>query len=470
MFSRSTWNVRWRPAGRLAVAFRLAVLALLVFATGGPAVQAEDESPAAFFRADRERLRQMQQRAAPVVVQRPTHLIRRGAPVRGFARVAPPVEGATPPVDGAAPNPATPVDAPVDTANPVPPASEPASSPPAPPVVAAPAEKPAVVKPVEANFFVLVIGDSLGQMLGQGLTEAFADQPEVSILRKARENTGLVRDDYFDWIKGVNDLLATSGKINIAVMMIGSNDRQSLREGANAYETRQPRWREIYGDRVEAITKAFRDRKIPLVWVGLPIMKSDRFSADMAAFNEIYQERAVKAGATYVDTWEAFLDDRGQFAAYGPDVNGQFQKLRAGDGVHFTRPGARKLAHFVESEIRHAIEGSRPAVDPMVSIAPPVAVAPAPPPVAPAAPAPGPLIVALPAPAAPPEVVIPVKPEAGVVSPLTGPAIAADGALATRAARPASGGAQALLDRALVQGQPLEARPGRADDFRWPRN
>ena len=357
MFARSTWRDRLRPPGRLTLVLRLVALAALILATGGPAVQAEDESPAAFFRADRERMRLMQQRAAPVVVQRPTHLIRRGAPVRGFARVAPVDSNARPVDPNAAPNPTTPADGAVDTANPAAPATEPT---PAAPVVAAPTETPVPSKPVEASFFVLVIGDSLGQMLGQGLTEAFADQPDVSILRKARENTGLVRDDYFDWVKGVNDLLANSGKINIAVMMIGSNDRQALREGANAYDVRQQRWRESYGDRVEAITKAFRDRKIPLVWVGLPVMKSDRFSADMAAFNEIYQDRAVKAGATYVDTWEAFLDDRGQFAAYGPDVNGQFQKLRAGDGVHFTRPGARKLALLARSaaSCRHGLLGN----------------------------------------------------------------------------------------------------------------
>ena len=29
--------------------------------------------------------------------------------------------------------------------------------------------------------------------------------------------------------------------------------------------------------------------------------------------------------------------------------------------------------------------------------------------------------------------------------------------------------AEALLDRALVQGRPIDPRPGRADDFSWPR-
>src|SRR5206468_2986462 len=47
---------------------------------------------------------------------------------------------------------------------------------------------------------------------------------------------------------------------------------------------------------------------------------------------------------------------------------GQVRRLRAGDGVHFTRPGARKLAHYVEREIRRlmtnrAIPVALPAPD-----------------------------------------------------------------------------------------------------------
>ena len=35
----------------------------------------------------------------------------------------------------------------------------------------------------------------------------------------------------------------------------------------------------------------------------------------------------------------------------GPDFEGQPRKLRSDDGVYFTKPGARKLAHYVEREI-----------------------------------------------------------------------------------------------------------------------
>ena len=470
-------------------------VALAFFAATAPSAIAEEETAGAFFR--NERARQTQQSAPrPEVVQRPTHLIRHSAPVRGFARVRPteirPEAPATPSPEIAKPV-EPPATAPDDVAAPAPENVPPASTPPAvadgePPPIGEAAPAPALpaaippppapvvaVKPSDPTFFVLVLGDSLGQQLGQGLTEAFADQPDVSILRKARENTGLVRDDYFDWVKGARDILAASGKVNIAVMMLGSNDRQALREGANSFDLRQPRWREIYGDRVEAISAMFREKKIPLVWVGLPVMKSDRFSTDMAFLNEIYQDRAGKAGADFVDIWEAFLDDRGQYANYGPDVNGLFQKLRAGDGVHFTKPGGRKLAHFVEGEIRHAIEDARPVLDPLAVAAPlPPVAAPAPAPVTPPSDAKvvarAPAIVVLPEPAAPVEVKIPVKPAFGRVTSLTGPAISDGGELATPRRRADGGGSPDAVDRVLVQGLASPSRPGRADDFSWPRN
>src|SRR5690606_1211697 len=100
------------------------------------------------------------------------------------------------------PTPAAPSNAPAD-------ATEAATATPA---VDAPASAPAIraaeAEPADAApaprgpaFTIAVLGDNVGQMLAQGLQEAFADRPEVTVLRRARENTGLVRDDYFDWTK-----------------------------------------------------------------------------------------------------------------------------------------------------------------------------------------------------------------------------------------------------------------------------
>lgn len=304
------------------------------------------------------------------------------------------------------------------------------------------------------TFFVAVIGDSLGQTLAEGLTDSFADQPEVSILRESKADTGLVRDDFYDWTKATQDLLASGKRIDFAVMMIGSNDRQTLRDGkGGAFEPLSPEWKQAYANRIEAIASMFRDKKIPLVWVGLPVLKSERLSADATAFNDLYREYAGKDGATYIDVWQAFANEAGEYSPTGPDVNGQIVKLRASDGVHFTEAGALKLAHFVEPEIRRTFEEMKDKESPESPAISAPAEADLPP--ADAAPANGATQAAPSAPAPPAP-----KPIAGPVLPLTGPVRAPGGELASRA-----GAARPIID----QEQPGEPKPGRADDFSWPR-
>jgi hypothetical protein len=318
---------------------------------------------------------------------------------------------------------------------------------------ARPVEKPADKPAVAPTFFVAVLGDSLGQLLGQGLGEALADRPDVAIQRRAKENSGLVRDDYLDWVQTVRDLLAGTEKIDFAVMMIGSNDRQPLRDADGSHEPRSEKWLAAYTSRIEAIASAFRDRKIPLVWVGLPVLKSERLAEDALAFNELYRTHAGKLGATYLDVWEAFADETGAYSASGPDINGQIVKLRAADGIHFTKAGARKLAHFVEPEIRRRLGDLAPQMAPVAPELVPQA--------------------AVPGIAAPssPEQLAPIKPVVGPVLPLTAPALAPGAALATRldASKEPRTQAGTLIERVFIEGQPLDPRPGRADDFTWPR-
>ncbi len=321
--------------------------------------------------------------------------------------------------------------------------------------------KPAVAP----TYFVAVLGDSLGQMLAQGLSEAFENRPEVAILRKAKENSGLVRDDFFDWTKATRDLLASGEKIDFAVMLIGSNDRQPLRDANGSYEPRSPEWQAAYTQRIDTIAAMFRDKKIPLVWVGLPILRSERLSGDALAFNEFYRAYAEKAGATYIDIWEAFADEAGQYSAFGPDINGQTVRLRAADGVHFTKAGARKLAHFVEPEIRRNLDEAGPKSEPGMPPSPAPNLANVPNPDDAGTPSNLPALPGNEVPPAP-------KPVAGPILPLTGPVLAPGGELATRTttAGTANNTARTLIEQTLQQGRPLAPKPGRADDFSWPRN
>lgn len=418
-------------SGHTAFSTRLkfALLAATILAAAAPEPARAQETDARFWIQDRARYAPRQRyREAPVLMRR-TQPPRRIAPARltpppGLGDPAAPLEGATP-----------------HTAEPAAPA-QPGAEASAP---AAPVPAPAVDAPKPPQFNVAVLGDSLGQLLGQGLQEAFAQRADIGLLRKARENTGLVRDDYFDWPKAVRDLLASGEKIDLAIMILGSNDRQQIRDGQGYLELYSPRWIELYTARVAAIAEAFRERNIRLVWVGLPIMKSASMASGATTVNEIYRQQAAKGGAAFVDIWEAFADERGQYSDFGPDLNGHVVRLRSGDGVHFTKAGARKLAHFVEGGIRNLIIETKPAIEPTVARVDPALAAP----VAPDAATARPEAVSPPSP--------PPKPALGPVLSLT-----------AQSASPGAELARPSASVALPAPPPDAARPGRADDFAWP--
>ena len=76
--------------------------------------------------------------------------------------------------------------------------------------------------------------------------------------------------------------------------------------------------------------------------------------------NEIDRAEVEKLGVKYIDVWDAFADQNGQYDASGPNVDGQIVKLRGPDGIHFTKAGGRKVAHFLEAEIRRVFDKGRP--------------------------------------------------------------------------------------------------------------
>jgi hypothetical protein len=355
---------------------------------------------------------------------------------------------------------------------------------------------------------VLVLGDSMADWLGYGLEDAFAETPEIGVTRKPRANRGLIKTEgreAYDAVTAVREILAGE-KPDFVVMMTGLADRQSIRERAVAKPAAQPaqpnqahpqpnqphaqqtpppaaqptappgdaeaggeeqpaiiaqpetgpsgsathpfrseKWAELYAKRIDETIAALKSKGVPVFWVGLPAIRGTRSTADMVYLNDLYRGRAEKAGIIYVDVWDGFVDENGNYVPQGPDFEGQIRRLRAGDGVHFTKAGARKLAHYVEREIRRV----------MLARGAPLAM-PVPEeketPQAPAAARPG----------APP-----ARPVAGPVVPLTGHTGGAEALLGGGPARGTS--PDPVANKVLVKGDPVPAPAGRADNFAWPR-
>jgi hypothetical protein len=215
----------------------------------------------------------------------------------------------------------------------------------------------------------------------------------------------------------------------------------SARSPNGLYQFREDPWVELYSKKIEEMIAAVKSKGVPVIWVGLPAISGAKGTSDMLFLDSLYREGAGKAGITYVDVWDGFVDERGLFQQKGPDFEGQIRQLRSYDGIYFTKAGARKLAHYVEREITRVLAArSGPIALPTEPATPDINAVPG-------EPAPRPL--------------------AGPILPLMAPSLATDQLLGGPGTRPAA--VDALAARTLVKGEALNPPPGRADDSTWPR-
>jgi hypothetical protein len=226
-------------------------------------------------------------------------------------------------------------------------------------------EKPAAaVQQVEKRAdarVILVIGDFLASGLASGLTDAFAAAPGIRVVNAANGDSGLVRDDFYDWDAEAGALIETH-KPAAVVVLVGTNDRQAMLVGGKREAVLTPPWNAEYRNRTQALASAVAAKGVPLFWVGQLPQRAASANAGMLALNDIFRDATAtgRDGLQYVDVWEGFVDETGRFMERGPDINGQTVALRSGQ-VNVTRAGFRKIAFYVERALARIIADA-PAV------------------------------------------------------------------------------------------------------------
>jgi len=354
-----------------------------------------------------------------------------------------------------------------------------------------------------AHQHILVLGDAMADWLAYGLEGVYSEQSDMGVIRKHKTVSGLIRyqptDEPADWVAAAKSIIASENP-DVIVVMLGLDDRTSIHERAlektdgnssidkkvekkngvkmdatpkprvepaealgddelprakppimapgnrtrslnGIYEFRDELWVELYNNKIDEMIGVLRSKGVPVLWVGLPVVRNPKATSDVLFLDALYRNAADKAGIVYVDVWDGFVDEAGRFLQKGPDFEGQIRQLRSSDGVYFTRAGALKLAHYVEREITRVLAAR-------------------------AAP------VALPTePATPDAVAIPDQPVrrplAGPILPLLAPTLDTDQLLGGPGSPPAP--VDPLVARTLIKGEALKPPAGRADDFAWPR-
>lgn len=202
-------------------------------------------------------------------------------------------------------------------------------------------------------------GDAFADGLLNGLGESLAGDSRLQVPRKHRSLSGLTRNDFEDEMR----VEEAPGRdpVHIAVIMVGYSDRMGLRLPSTgrrvSIDTEE--WRDEYGRRADRLIKALKRQGAAVYWIGLPILRRTDANDDAQVINDIVREKAYLNGIKFIDTQTQFADEAGNYSAYGPDLTGKSRLLREGDGILFTQAGYRKLAHFVEQEIKRDVVRAR---------------------------------------------------------------------------------------------------------------
>jgi hypothetical protein len=195
---------------------------------------------------------------------------------------------------------------------------------------------------------IVVFGDSQAQGVAGGLQRVLLDDPRYKVVNRTHPGAALVHSDT-EWLAPVVNFIAKD-KAEIAVVMLGANDRLDMRDDAGAYvHFRSDTWRDTYAKRADKLLTALTGAGLKVVWCGNPIARSPAYSDDMKYINDIYAGEVARFGGEFLPLWNVIADDQGQFTAYGPDRSGVTERLRNDDGIHFTAAGYELIAERVIS-------------------------------------------------------------------------------------------------------------------------
>lgn len=201
-------------------------------------------------------------------------------------------------------------------------------------------------------FAIVVMGDSLSDGIWASLYRGYIrQQKQVRVVRHGVNSAGFTAHSFeTDFEK-----IAAQGPIDLVVFMVGANDRQRVFAQGNGKEWaafKTEKWHAIYRQNIQRFLGLMQQRKVPVVWIGLPIMRKDDASDDAKMLNGIYRELSTAHGAVFVDIWPVTANKDGEYDPFADDEKGRKRRFRHDDGVHFTDFG-------YDHVLRHVVKVAR---------------------------------------------------------------------------------------------------------------
>ncbi|MFN0218649.1 MAG: DUF459 domain-containing protein [Hyphomicrobium sp.] len=212
--------------------------------------------------------------------------------------------------------------------------------------------------PDDEIYQLTVFGDGYADGLLGSLVESMGADTRLGIQNKVRSVPGVMGAEFDSRIRDLENSI-TGAPLHVAVVMVGEDDRVPLRSQSTGRRVPigSEEWVAEYSRRIDLLMKAIKRANPGVYWVGLPNLSRGEANEQAQKMNDVIRERAYLNGYKFIDAFAGFADENGGYSAYGPDLQGKIRVLRQGDG--FTESGNRKLAHFVEQELRRDLNRAK---------------------------------------------------------------------------------------------------------------
>lgn len=199
---------------------------------------------------------------------------------------------------------------------------------------------------------ILFAGDSMMQGVAPIVISRMRRKfPKGLFVDLSKESTGLTVKRYFDWPTKIKDETIKQ-KFNTVVIFLGPNDPWDIYEGKRRYVFPSKKWEGKYRSRVDEVLEFASARGIRLIWIGLPVMREDRYKKGAEVENRIFREETAKFNFEYMSTEDLLGSVDEPYRKYIVDPKKGKLVVRANDGIHFTSTGLRIISARVEKLIR----------------------------------------------------------------------------------------------------------------------
>lgn len=206
---------------------------------------------------------------------------------------------------------------------------------------------------------VLVLGDALGGGLGAGFARLGEGSGKYDVSIRFNEESGLARPEVYDWPGTVPKILE-SNAYDVIVVMMGANDRQTIKSGNERYPFNSEGWVKAYEGQVNRLIDQLLPSGARIIWVAPPPVQEADYDAAIRTIGSV-QKRVVEGrGVQFIDLRQSLTTPDGQFTDTGPDETGTVRKLRGSDGVSFFKAGNNRMAQLIIA----AIESGKPPETP----------------------------------------------------------------------------------------------------------